>query len=150
MTVVVERVVSAAECADARELARAHARYERSPHGIPDDWAERMSTAVAAGHVELFVARRGPTAVGYATMTCVFGTWAVDRYAHLDCLFVAEGHRDAGVGRMLVEAVVARGRERRLGELQWQTPAWNEDAIRFYRRLGPRQQAKERFFLPLV
>jgi RimJ/RimL family protein N-acetyltransferase len=30
--------------------------------------------------------------------------------------------------------------------VQWQTPTWNEPAIRFYQRLGAKSKQKVRFF----
>ena len=63
---------------------------------------------------------------------------------------MAEGHRDGGVGKLLAHAVIELARERGSGELQWQTPAWNSGAIRFYSRLGARQQSKERFTLAFM
>jgi hypothetical protein len=33
--------------------------------------------------------------------------------------------------------------------VQWQTPAWNEDAARFYRRLGAVELDKRRYVLDL-
>jgi hypothetical protein len=33
--------------------------------------------------------------------------------------------------------------------VQWQTPAWNEGAIRFYDRIGAVSKEKLRFFLPV-
>jgi hypothetical protein len=49
----------------------------------------------------------------------------------------------------LFEAVRAFARTCDCAAMQWQTPAWNEDAARFYRRLGPREKLKRRFTLPL-
>jgi ribosomal protein S18 acetylase RimI-like enzyme len=62
---------------------------------------------------------------------------------------VAEGSRGAGAGARLVAAVAERARARGLTKLQWQTPVWNDAAIRFYGRLGAGRLAKERFTLPL-
>jgi RimJ/RimL family protein N-acetyltransferase len=43
--------------------------------------------------------------------------------------------------------VTAEARALGLTEVQWQTPSWNEGAIRFYDRLGARARAKTRFTL---
>lgn len=145
--VTVRRAVTAAECAPVRPLVLAHARHERSDVVVPADWAGRVAREVAAGRLDLFVAASGGAPIGYAAVTTDVATWSAERYAHLDCLFVADGHRDRGVGRLLMGVVLDDVRERDLGELQWQTPAWNADAVRFYRRLGARHATKERFVL---
>ena len=36
-----------------------------------------------------------------------------------------------------------------IDEIQWQTPEWNADAARFYRRLGATETVKRRFALEL-
>lgn len=145
--VSVRRAVTAADCAPVRPLVHAHARHERSDVVVPAHWADRVAREVAAGRLDLFVAASGGTPIGYAAVTTDVATWSAERYAHLDCLFVAAGHRDRGVGRLLVGVVFDHVRGRGLGELQWQTPAWNDDAVRFYRRLGARHATKERFVL---
>jgi ribosomal protein S18 acetylase RimI-like enzyme len=147
--VSVTRVTDASGCADVRELAVAHARYERTDAVVPPDWAVRAAGLVAAGRLDLLVARTGGVPVGYASVTTDVETWTAAPYAHLNCLFVADGCRDLGVGRLLVSAVIALVRARGIGTLQWQTPAWNTGAVRFYRRLGAEPQAKQRFTLVL-
>jgi len=106
-----------------------------------------MTAFIAAGRIDLFVARSAGEPVGYATLTRGVSTWDAEPYGYLDCLFVAEGHRSSGLGVLLIEAVVARSRELDLGDLQWQTPEWNDGAIRFYERLGATRLAKQRFTL---
>jgi GNAT superfamily N-acetyltransferase len=147
--VVVDRVTTIADCASVRGLVEAHARFEKSATVVPADWAARVGALIGAGRLDLFVARCASEPIGYATMTRDVSTWTIDWYAHLDCLFVADGHRDAGAGRALIEAVSQHARRSGLRELQWQTPDWNAAAIRFYGRLGARQLSKQRFSLSI-
>lgn len=152
MTVPVDvlRVTTAAECAPVRELVMAHALHERSDLVVPADWSARVAQLIHAGRLDLFVASAEGAAIGYASVTTDSATWSAAPYAHLDCLFVVEGRRDLGVGRRLLDAVVDHVSARGLDELQWQTPAWNDDAIRFYRRRGAFGTTKERFTLALA
>lgn len=148
-SVSVERASSPAECAAVRGLVEAHARHEKSPTVVPLDWGIRLSDLIAAGRLALFVAKINGERVGYATMTHDVSTWTGLGYAHLDCLYVAEGHRDAGIGVALIDAISEHARRLGFCELQWQTPTWNAGAIRFYTRLGATRQSKERFALSL-
>ena len=86
---------------------------------------------------------------GYATATIDFSTWRAAPFMHLDCLFVRGAHRGQGVGRRLMQAVIEKARVRGIQELQWQTPDWNTDADRFYRRIGAIARAKLRYSLQL-
>ena len=46
-----------------------------------------------------------------------------------------------------MDAVVAMTRSLGLQEVQWQTPEWNDGAVRFYERRGAVAKAKQRFTL---
>ncbi|MEU0114451.1 GNAT family N-acetyltransferase [Streptomyces bobili] len=74
-------------------------------------------------------------------------TWDGLEHLHMDCLFLAPGQRGLGLGALLMDAVSAEARALGLTEIQWQTPTWNEGAIRFHDRLGARAQEKTRFTL---
>jgi GNAT superfamily N-acetyltransferase len=130
-----------------RPLVEAHAQYERSETTLPPDWDSRTADLIETGRLMLLVAVAAGAPVGYATLTDDVATWSAAPYAHLDCLYVAEAHRDTGIGRLLIDAAVRCAVDQGYSELQWQTPAWNAGAIRFYDRLGARHQAKERFSL---
>lgn len=149
MTATVSAAVALADLAALEPLVRAHIDYERAAVVLPDDWAARTATLVAAGKLVVFAARSGGEQVGYASVTTDVATWTGQAFAHLDCLFVAREYRGGGVGRLLVDAVAHYARGRGHGELQWQTPGWNADAVRFYERLGATHRPKERFALVL-
>lgn len=147
--VTILRIADAAECAPVRELAVQHARHEQSATVIPRDWADRIANLIHMERLNLFVAMVSGNPVGYAALTSDVETWEASPYGHLDCLYVVEKYRDAGVGRLLMDAVILYAQDQGFDELQWQTPAWNDKAIRFYDRLGGKRQTKQRFALAL-
>ncbi len=130
------------------ELCREHARYE-SAEFDPRGAVDRLRDAIFSRPVRLhaWVAASGDTLTGYATATAEFSTWAAREYLHMDCLFVCDGQRGAGIGAALLAAVVAHARKGGFAEIQWQTPIWNEDAARFYRSNGAVENIKRRYFL---
>jgi GNAT superfamily N-acetyltransferase len=97
---------------------------------------------------ELFaiVAETAEGVVGYATWSQAVSTWR-GVYVHMDCLFLCPTARNGGIGASLVAVVQQVARDRGIAEIQWQTPEWNEGAIRFYDRLGGQRAAKQRFVL---
>jgi GNAT superfamily N-acetyltransferase len=137
------------ECRPVRALVEAHSKFERSATAVPADWAERVARFIAAGELTLFVALREGVPVGYASTAVTVETWSGAPYAHLDCLFVRDDLRGTGIGALLVAEVAEVARQDGYSELQWQTPVWNDGAIRFYQRLGAHNQTKERFTLAL-
>ncbi|WP_432035201.1 N-acetyltransferase family protein [Streptomyces cucumeris] len=134
------------------ELAAEHAAYERAdpPAG---DFAERLAEALfdrSPPWVSLLVAALPDGRLaGYATCAPEFATWQGLRYLHMDCLYLRAEHRGHGLGRRLFDAVAAEAGALRLTEIQWNTPLWNEDAMRFYERLGAVRRDKARYGLRL-
>lgn len=140
-----------AQATDAEALATLcleHARYERLPP-CPVDHALRLRMLLgqATQPLHVWMAWSGSDAVGYASATVDIATLTGAHFLHLDCLYVREHWRGLGLGRQLLDTVTAYAKERTLMEMQWQTPDWNEDAIRFYRRSGASMLTKQRFIL---
>ena len=147
------RVVRAVVPADAATLAplcAAHAAYERLPYSAAGH-AQRLHTALASGqlHAWLMLDGEGGNAVGYASATLDFATLSGKGFAHMDCLYLAPAARGQGGGKLLMQAVQAFACAQGCNTLQWQTPDWNVDAMRFYARLGATASAKQRYTLAL-
>ncbi|WP_319462673.1 GNAT family N-acetyltransferase [Micromonospora sp. RTP1Z1] len=127
-------------------LCAAHAAYERSGP-VAADLSDRLRKALFGAEPRLgclVLETIDGRLAGYATFSREFSTWSGGEYLHLDCLFLTEEHRGGGWGRRLFQAVVLRAG---CGQMQWQTPAWNDGARRFYGRLGAHGSAKIRYTL---
>jgi len=148
--IAVRAAISEQELAAIRPLVQAHIEYERSDAALPADWEARAGRLVDAGRLTILVAHDGEEAVGYASIATEVETWTASSFAHLDCLFISDGYRGAGIGRVLFGAVAAEARRQGLSELQWQTPHWNSGAIRFYEGLGATSKDKKRFSFALA
>lgn len=127
-------------------LIHSHAAYEGGEASIS---VAKLQSVLDQDPAPLaaWVADEGGKLVGYATATVDFSTWAGKPFLCLDCLFVQAGCRGSGVGAALLEAVRVHALDRRIAVVQWQTPDWNEDAIRFYLRKGASFLPKARFTL---
>lgn len=129
-------------------LCQAHAAYEGiayQPHGH----AQRLRAALQHEQVHLWLALRDAQAVGYAAATRDFSTLAGQAFMHLDCLYLEPAARGQSLGQALMDAVRQHGRAQGCCTLQWQTPVWNDAAIRFYDRQGATRLQKQRFTLAL-
>ncbi|MEV0111892.1 GNAT family N-acetyltransferase [Streptomyces sp. NPDC050844] len=135
------------------ELAAEHAVYEKAPPLAPG-LAGRLDALLfgtPAPRLRCLVAELpGGEVVGYATCAPEISTWDGAEYLHMDCLFLRDGHRGLGLGALLMDAVSAEARALGLAEVQWQTPVWNEGAIRFYDRLGAAAAEKRRYTLSVT
>ncbi|MFF3623909.1 GNAT family N-acetyltransferase [Streptomyces sp. NPDC002467] len=132
------------------ELIHEHVAYEKSAPR-PPGLAERLGPQLFAEDARLWVLLAetpdGEVA-GYSACSAEFAFWDGRHYLHMDCLYLAEGTRGHGLGAALMDAVRGLARELGLGHVEWQTPEWNEGAIRFYDRLGATGRPKRRYALP--
>ena len=76
-------------------------------------------------------------AVGFAICVVHEGTWSVRPTCYLEDLFVDPGSRGTGVGRALLDDLVALGGERGWNSLYWHTRADNAQARKLYDRYLP-------------
>ncbi|MCX5193696.1 GNAT family N-acetyltransferase [Streptomyces sp. NBC_00249] len=133
------------------ELIHEHVAYERSAPR-PPGLAERLGPLLFAEDAPLWVllaeTPQGAVA-GYAACSREFAFWDARSYLHMDCLYLAEQARGHGLGAALMAGVADLARELGLDHVQWQTPDWNEGAIRFYDRLGAGSQPKRRYAWPV-
>ncbi|MGE5314990.1 MAG: N-acetyltransferase family protein [Acidobacteriota bacterium] len=88
-------------------------------------------------HIHCFVAVESATGeiIGYATYFIAYYTWS-GKSMYLDDLYVVEPHRGNGIGKKLIEAVIAQARKEDCAKLRWQVSRWNKRAIGFYKSLG--------------
>ncbi|MFC9295436.1 GNAT family N-acetyltransferase [Streptomyces sp. NPDC057011] len=131
------------------ELMHEHIAYEKSAPR-PPGLAERLGPQLFAEDARLWVLlAEDPdgTVVGYAACSAEFAFWDAGYYLHMDCLYLAEDARGHGLGAALMAGVTDLARELGLVQVQWQTPDWNEGAVRFYDRLGATGLPKRRYGL---
>jgi GNAT superfamily N-acetyltransferase len=65
-------------------------------------------------------------------------TWTVGNYVYLQDLFVAEGGRNRGLGRALIEAVNKEARAKGGSRVHWLTQEGNTDARALYDKIAER------------
>lgn len=54
-------------------------------------------------------------------------------------LFVREGHRGRGIGKQLMDTLKTEAKANNCTQIKWTVAPWNESGIRFYKRLGARE-----------
>ena len=132
-------------------LIREHALFERA--AAPDgELVRRLESLLfsPAPRLHAIVAEGDGGLAGYATASLEVSTWQASEFLHLDCLYLRAGARGAGVGRRILDRVRVLACELGASEVQWQTPDWNDDAVRFYERQGAVYRDKKRFTLDLT
>ncbi|MAM08866.1 MAG: GNAT family N-acetyltransferase [Rhizobiaceae bacterium] len=71
---------------------------------------------------------------GFATCILHPRTWAIEPACYLEDLFVEESQRGRGIGRRLIDDLIAMGKRDGWTNLYWHTNSGNETARRLYDR----------------
>ncbi len=119
------------------ELIRGLARYEKLEQEVT--MTEEKLTDTLFGerrYAETLIAEDDGEAVGFALFFHNFSTFLAQPGIYLEDLFVVPEHRGGGIGRALLERLAQLAVNRGCGRLEWAVLNWNQDAIRFYERLG--------------
>lgn len=140
------RVAQPGDVDDVVRLCAKHAAYEQAQFS-PEGKADSLRSAVFGSVPRLwcFVAEADSSIVGYATCTRDFSTWRAADYLYMDCLFIDPGYRNFGLGTEMMGVIAQSAGALGCATLEWQTPAWNANAARFYTRLGACASGKLRF-----
>ncbi len=132
------------------ELCALHAAYEKCEYN-KEGKSELLRKAIFNISPELYcvVACENKSILGYTSYMKQYSTWDASYYMYLDCIFLKDNARGKGIGDELMKFVGQKSLREGIELLQWQTPDFNERAIKFYRRIGAVSLAKERFFWSL-
>jgi ribosomal-protein-alanine N-acetyltransferase len=114
---------------------------ERQAHGSP--WSERsFRNELDHPQSEFIVATIGPELVGYA------GEWILVDEAHVTTIAVRPDHRRKGLGRDLMNELLARAKARGAVCSTLEVRASNAAAIQLYEGLGYVQAGLRRGYYP--
>lgn len=130
------------------DLCAEHAAYERSEFDpLGKEAALHAMIFSSAARLNCIVAVEEGSLKGYATFSVECSTWDAAYYMHMDCLFLRPEARNKGIGKALMKEIAQQAMQQGVTRMQWQTPSFNVDAVRFYERLGPVKKEKYRLFL---
>jgi len=126
-----------ADVAVIAQLIRDLAHYEKLEHEVT--MTEEKLTDSLFGerrYAETLIAEDSGEPVGFALFFHNFSTFLAQPGIYLEDLFVVPARRGQGIGQALLKALARTAVERGCGRLEWAVLDWNQDAIRFYERLG--------------
>ncbi|MFH7016064.1 GNAT family N-acetyltransferase [Flavobacterium sp. FlaQc-47] len=131
-------------------LCQKHAEYEKA-NFYPEGKEEKLKEALFGKSPKLYclVIAAKETIAGYVSYTIDYSTWDAATFMYMDCLFLEEEARSLGIGEILIDKLKQIGIEKNCINIQWQTPQFNERAIKFYNRIGAKGKDKVRFTLDL-
>ena len=138
MSDVIIRKAVQEDCASMLELIKELAEYEKALHEVTvtlDEFTEDgfgKSTVWGA-----FVAELNGEIVGISLYYDRYSTWK-GRRLYLEDLVVTEKMRGKQIGKLLFDATVEYGKSNAYSGMVFQVLNWNEPAINFYKKYGPK------------
>jgi GNAT superfamily N-acetyltransferase len=85
---------------------------------------------------EAQVAEAGGRVVAFALYFVNFSTFLAKPGLYLEDLYVQPAQRGLGIGKALLQRLARLAAERGYGRFEWSVLDWNENAIRFYEKMG--------------
>jgi GNAT superfamily N-acetyltransferase len=129
-------------------MMQEHADYEQAAF-TPDNKKEKLRKALFNEPVKLncWIVEQNTGLTGYVSYTFDYSTWDAQLFMYMDCLYLREATRGHGIGTVIISKLHEVAKEKECINIQWQTPTFNESAIRFYRRNNAVSKDKVRFSL---
>ncbi len=82
------------------------------------------------------IAEEGGELVGFLVYYFVPFTYRAKPNLIIKELYIADGYRSRGVGKLLMKAVAREAEQAGCGMIKWYVAKWNERGVQFYERLG--------------
>jgi L-amino acid N-acyltransferase YncA len=125
------------DCPAIMQLIQELAEYEKEPDAVTVTMEHFIESGFGEKPVwEAFVATGGDgreEVVGFALYYIRYSTWKGQRM-YLEDLLVTNAARGKGVGKLLMDALIAECQAKKYSGLVWQVLDWNEPAINFYKK----------------
>lgn len=132
------RKAQAADCGRMLELVRELAVYERAPDEVTVTLSHFTESGFGPNPVWwAFVAEEEGVVQGFALYYIRYSTWKGQKM-YLEDIIVTEAARGKGIGALLMAALIAETKEKKLAGMTWQVLNWNEPALNFYRKYNTR------------
>ncbi len=113
--------------------------YEKGEHNVTNTPEKMLEDGFGQKPVfEFFVVEtksEKPEIVGMALTYIRYSTWR-GKCLWLEDLIVTQSHRQKGLGKLLLDAVIQRAIETNMALVVWQVLDWNTPAINFYKKCG--------------
>jgi GNAT superfamily N-acetyltransferase len=115
-------------------LIRVLADFEESPGEVRISAPELVSD-FKEGLFDFVIAEVDGVVVGMALYFFRYSTWK-GKTLYLEDLVVDNEFRNRGIGRDIMDQLIAIARQNGCYQMNWQVLNWNDDAVRLYERIG--------------
>ena len=128
------RRATATDCPRLLELIKELAEYEKAPQEVTVTLEHFTQSGFGPNPVWwAFVAEADGMVQGFALYYIRYSTWKGQRM-YLEDIIVTEAMRGKGLGKLLLDRLIAEAKEKNFCGITWQVLEWNEPAINFYKK----------------
>jgi len=133
----VRKAVEADVC-NVLPLMRELAEFEKyvSSFAVTEEVLREQGFRRSPPEFHCLIAESGDELVGFLVYYFVPFTYRAKPNLIIKELYVADGCRSKGVGKLLMRAVAKEAEQAGCGMIKWYVAKWNGRGIRFYERLG--------------
>jgi len=119
-------------------LMRELAEFEKyaNDFAVTEDVLRRQGFHRSPPDFHCLIAEEGGELVGFLVYYFVPFTYRAKPNLIIKELYIADGHRSRGVGKLLMKAVAREAEQAGCGMIKWYVAKWNERGVQFYERLG--------------
>lgn len=133
MSITIRKAVKE-DCPRLLELIKELAEYEKAPNEVTVTLAHFEESGFGENPVWwALVAEMEGRVEGFALYYVRYSTWKGQRM-YLEDLIVTEKMRGKGAGKLLFDALIEEGKQKKFHGIVWQVLDWNEPAINFYKK----------------
>lgn len=122
------------------------AAYEKRPQDMTGSqeglhyWIFQKKIATA------LIAEYDNEAIGYAVYYPVFGSFAAEGGVHMEDMFLIEKYRRCGLGTKFFAKLEEFVKQDGFSQIEWSCLDWNTPSIRFYDKIGAKQEQGRKYF----
>ncbi|MGK2860449.1 MAG: N-acetyltransferase family protein [Chitinophagaceae bacterium] len=133
MNIIIRSAVKE-DCPRLLELIQELATYEKAPGEVTVTLNHFEESGFGLSPIWWsFVAEEDNIILGFALYYIRYSTWKGQRM-YLEDIIVTEKARGRGIGKLLMDRLIAEARGKKFSGMMWQVLEWNEPAINFYKK----------------
>lgn len=88
---------------------------------------------------KILIAEVNSFTVGYAFYFFTYSSFLARKTLYLEDIFISQSSRNKGIGKLFFKELQEIAVKNKCGRMEWVVLDWNENAIKFYDKLGAKQ-----------